>query len=174
LAGPASVDIFDDEIVAIEDLGANFYLRHEHVGKVRRDVASIEQLRELNPYVQVQKVDITPEMFTNYHCVCVTHTNLSISTLIDVNQRCRANNLGFILTEAFGAAGYIFVDFGNEHTVTDLDGEPCRQFILSGVEQDENGYVTVHEDKRHSFQDGDYVKFREVEGMAELNDLDPV
>jgi len=32
----------------------------------------------------------------------------------------------------------------------------------------------VHEDKRHSFQDGDYVKFREVEGMTEINALDPV
>jgi ubiquitin-activating enzyme E1 len=29
----------------------------------------------------------------------------------------------------------------------------------------------VHEDKRHSYQDGDYVKFIEVEGMAELNDI---
>lgn len=28
----------------------------------------------------------------------------------------------------------------------------------------------VHEDKRHSYQDGDYVKFTEVEGMTELND----
>jgi ubiquitin-activating enzyme E1 len=36
------------------------------------------------------------------------------------------------------------------------------------------GYVTVHEDKRHSFQDGDYVVFREVEGMTELNSLGPV
>lgn len=28
----------------------------------------------------------------------------------------------------------------------------------------------VHEDKRHSYQDGDFVKFIEVEGMTELND----
>lgn len=174
LAGPAAVDIFDDEIVAIEDLGANFYLQHQHVGKVRRDVASIDQLRELNPYVQVKQVDITPESFTNYNCVCITHTNLNITTLMDVNQKCRSHKIGFIMSEIFGAAGYIFVDFGNEHTITDLDGEPCRQFILSGVEQDENGYVTVHEDKRHTFQDGDYVKFREVQGMTELNDLEPV
>jgi len=31
----------------------------------------------------------------------------------------------------------------------------------------------VHEDKRHKFQDGDYVKFVEVEGMTELNALPP-
>jgi len=42
LAGPGSVDIHDPEHVAIEDLGANFYLREEHVGKVRRDTASLD------------------------------------------------------------------------------------------------------------------------------------
>jgi hypothetical protein len=31
----------------------------------------------------------------------------------------------------------------------------------------------MHEDKRHKFQDGDYVQFKEVEGMAELNSLPP-
>jgi len=34
--------------------------------------------------------------------------------------------------------------------------------------------VVVHEDKRHSYQDGDYVKFVEVEGMTELNNRDPI
>jgi len=33
--------------------------------------------------------------------------------------------------------------------------------------------VTVHEDKRHKFQDGDYVGFREIKGMTELNSLKP-
>ena len=32
----------------------------------------------------------------------------------------------------------------------------------------------VHEDKRHSYQDGDYVKFVEVEGMTELNNHAPI
>lgn len=32
LAGPAVVDLHDTDLVKIEDLGANFYLREEHVG----------------------------------------------------------------------------------------------------------------------------------------------
>lgn len=51
LAGPALVHLSDPELVAIEDLGANFYLTDDHVGKTRRDTASLDQLRELNPYV---------------------------------------------------------------------------------------------------------------------------
>jgi len=168
------VDIFDDDITAISDLGANFYLHESHVGKVRRDVACLDQLRELNPYVQVKQVDVKPEDFIKYNIVCITHTNIPFSQLVAANENCRANKTGFILSETLGAAGFMFTDFGDKHIVTDLDGEPCKQFILSGVEQDESGYVTVHEDKRHSFQDGDYVKFREVDGMSELNALDPV
>ena len=34
--------------------------------------------------------------------------------------------------------------------------------------------MTVHEDKRHSYKDGDYVVFTEVEGMTELNEAGPV
>jgi len=34
--------------------------------------------------------------------------------------------------------------------------------------------VTVHEDKRHIFQEGDHVVFREVEGMTEINEIKPV
>ena len=51
LAGPASVAIFDSTIVSINDLGANFYLKESHVGKVSRAEASLTQLQELNPYV---------------------------------------------------------------------------------------------------------------------------
>jgi len=33
--------------------------------------------------------------------------------------------------------------------------------------------VRVQEGKRHPFQDGDYIKFSEVEGMVEANSLEP-
>jgi ubiquitin-activating enzyme E1 len=42
LAGPASVDIFDPTIVKINDMGSNFYIKDEHVGKVSRAEASVE------------------------------------------------------------------------------------------------------------------------------------
>lgn len=53
LAGPKSVTIYDPRIVSIEDAGKNFYIREEHVGKVSRAQASLEQLKELNSNCQV-------------------------------------------------------------------------------------------------------------------------
>lgn len=43
----------------------------------------------------------------------------------------------------------------------DKDGEPTKQYIVTSVNKNEKNelVVTVHEDKRHSYQDGDWVKF---------------
>jgi ubiquitin-activating enzyme E1 len=42
LAGPASVALYDPNIVSINDLGANFYLKESHVGQVSRAKASYD------------------------------------------------------------------------------------------------------------------------------------
>lgn len=34
------------------------------------------------------------------------------------------------------------------------------------IEKGEKTKVTMHEDKKHIYQEGDYVVFREVEGMT--------
>jgi ubiquitin-activating enzyme E1 len=70
-----------------------------------------------------------------------------------------------------GLASYAFLDYGPEFKVTDKDGEATKQFIISSIENGQDPVVHVHEDKRHSYQDDDYVKFIEVEGMTELNGL---
>ncbi len=53
LAGPKQVTIYDPNIVTIEDVGRNFYCRHEDVGKKSRAEASLTQLKDLNPNVNV-------------------------------------------------------------------------------------------------------------------------
>ena len=55
LNGPQEVDIFDPSLVKINDLGCNFFLTEDDVGKKNRDEACIGKLSELNPYVKVKK-----------------------------------------------------------------------------------------------------------------------
>ena len=100
-----------------------------------------------------------------YSLVCVTENFVGLTKLIELNEKCRAANIGFILAETLGAMVYTFVDYGN-HTVFDADGENTKQFIISSITSEEKPTVTVHEDKRHSYKDGDYVVFTEVEGMT--------
>lgn len=68
-----------------------------------------------------------------------------------------------------GLACSAFVDYGNEFAVHDVNGENCRSAIVVNIEKDEQGLVTVHDEKRHGFEDGDYVVFREVKRILQTN-----
>ena len=174
LAGPASVTIYDPVLVSWGDLTSNFYCREEDVGKVSRADACISKLQELNPYVKVAAVQtISISELKNYNVVCVTEVHESIDKVIEINEACRANGSGFILSCCFGPSGFAFVDYGNEFSIQDQDGEETKAFIVVNVTQANPAIVTVHEDKRHKFQDGDHVQFREIVGMTELNGLGP-
>lgn len=98
----------------------------------------------------------------------------SIDHMYAVNEFCRAHKVGYIQTQCHGPWGYTFLDYGEQFQINDADGEETKSFIVVNITQANPAIVTVHEDKRHKFQDGDYVQFREVEGMTELNGKDPV
>ena len=127
LAGPNSVTLYDPTTVAIEDLTSNFYLSEKDVGKVSRAEASLLQLSELNPYVKSNVVsEFSPADVKNYSLVCITENLSSFAKLVEINEACRAANVGFVLSETLGAAGYAFVDYGNDHKIFDFDGEPTK------------------------------------------------
>jgi len=177
LAGPKAVSLYDPDLARINDLGANFYLEEGHVGKVSRAEASLAKLQELNPYV---KVDVITDLEAaikggDVQVVCQTEAifNSKFLNWDGVNKLCRENNAGFISSQTFGAWGFAFVDFGDNHIVNDHDGEATKSFIVTMIERggltEDAGAakagttrVTVHEDKRHIFQEGDHVVFREV------------
>ena len=94
--------------------------------------------------------------------VVYTEVFESIEKVIEANEFCRSKNIGFILSQALGVTGYTFVDYGDQFMVSDMDGEDTKSFIVVNATQANPAIVTVHEDKRHKFQDGDYVSFREV------------
>lgn len=177
LAGPHSVVLHDDNKVAIADLGSNCYLSQSHVGVTTRAQASFEKLQELNPYVRVSVKDgpIDENFLIGFDVVFFSETDLD--SLVRFNHFCRNNGqkrIGFISCEAWGAAGHAFVDFGTEFKCFDKDGENTRSFIVSNITQGNPGIVTVHEEKRHTYEDGDYVVFREVQGMSEINNREPM
>ena len=175
LAGPQAVTLYDPTQVSVADQGANFYINADDVGNTTRAEASVGQLKSLNPTVSVEVTgEFTNEMVTSYNVIVVTEMFWTSDRLIEINELCRANRIGFILSENMGLASYAFLDYGPEFMVTDKDGEATKQFIISSIEQGENPTVHVHEDKRHSYQDGDFVKFIEVEGMAEINEFQKI
>ena len=174
LVGPQEVQIFDKELVKINDLCGNFYLIEADVGKKRRDEASLTQLSKLNPYVKVSVMQGgLMENLTKFNVVVITEV-MSKENLIEIDEICRTNKIAFIYSAILGLSGFIFDDFGNEHLILDDNGEESKTYVIDLILN--NGCVTIDDclgGEYLSLSDGDYVKFREVGGMTQLNDGKP-
>ena len=69
---------------------------------------------------------LTLEDHAYYHVVCYTEIFDNIDTLIAVDELVRAKGNGFILSLAYGPTGIAFVDYGDDFTITDADGEETK------------------------------------------------
>jgi ubiquitin-activating enzyme E1 len=58
--------------------------------------------------------------------------------------------------------------------ISDANGEQTKSFIVNSIANEEHATIIVHGDKRHSYEEGDYVRFVEVEGMPEINNREPI
>lgn len=93
-----------------------------------------------------------------------------------INNFCRENKIGFIYTCITGLAGFIFVDFGENFIIYDEDGEENKHFYIKNISKGNPGIVTIDdsvENKKLNLSYGDFVNFKEIIGMNELNDTPP-
>ena len=184
LSGPSEVDIFDPNKVKISDLGSNFFLSESDVDKVNRDEGCVEKLSELNKSVKVsvlkveQKDNINDyiktfcEKIEKYNVVVVTELQ-PMYFIAQLDNACRSKNIKLIYGMCLGLVGYVFTDFGPDHTIFDESGEELETYLVKSISRDEEGLVVIDNiqgTNNLKIGDGDYVKFRNVEGMTELND----
>ncbi|CAI5758169.1 unnamed protein product [Candida verbasci] len=166
LAGVKSLSLYDPTSIEIGDLSSQFFLNESNIGQPR-DKASCEKLSELNSYVPINTVDnINEDTLLKFKCI--VSTNITLEEQVKINNITHKNDIGYINADIRGLFGQIFVDFGDKFTIIDQTGEEPLSGIVSDVEK--NGTVTMLDDNRHGLQDGDYVKFTEVDGMPKLND----
>lgn len=134
LSGPSAVCLHDDTVALTTDMGCNFCLKPEHIGKVTRADASVGMLRELNPYCKVSvftgKIDLS--YLVDFDIVVITD-NYDEGEIVEINNYCRANKKGFIYSGMLGLYGFGFVDFGESHNVFDMNGEEPRNMIVASV-----------------------------------------
>lgn len=168
LAGVRSVTLHDDAPVSSWDLSAQFFLTDKDVGRSRA-VASLKKLQELNSYVQVgvHQGEVSDSEIKKYQVVVMLDQPLDL--MLKVNAVCHANGIGFVSASSFGVFANIFCDFGDSFVVLDTNGEPPQSVLIANISQENTGIVTVVDDQRIPFEDGDYVTFSELQGMTELN-----
>lgn len=176
LAGVKSVTLYDPAPVSVADLSSQFFLRNEDVGQpgVTRASATASRLSELNSYVPIKVLDV-PSLdkatLESFKVVVLTHTPLNEQ--LRVNDLTHNTSTHFIAADVRGLFGTVFNDFGSHFVCKDTNGEQPLDSMIVSVTHDEEGLVTTIDEKRHGLQDGDYVTFTEVQGMSELNGIEP-
>ncbi|KAG5501223.1 hypothetical protein JIQ42_06223 [Leishmania sp. Namibia] len=169
LTGVKSVKVLDDAVVAIEDLGTNFFLRPDDVGK-SRGAAVAQAAKDLNRFVEVSSVSGDPLSHIPAAHV-VIYTNAYTSTLVAANDVARENQVKFISCESRGVCGCIFVDGGESLDIVDTDGEDTVTCVVTALSAD--GLVTLHEEKNHECEVGSRVYFTGLPALPQANTTEP-
>ncbi|KAL6059320.1 E1 ubiquitin-activating protein [Balamuthia mandrillaris] len=194
LMGVRHLALYDDENVQPSDLSSQFYLSEANIGQNRAE-ATLPKLAQLNGRVQLNLIteDLhnskDDDVLASFQVIVATN-NRSLTLLKELSKRCRERKTQkLIVAESFGLFGTVFVDLGEEKpeekreerqeettkgerewVVLDVNGEPPKSGYVESITQDEEGLVTVWDEKLHDLEDGDVVTFTGVEGMHELND----
>jgi ubiquitin-activating enzyme E1 len=176
LIGPKIVSIFDNSICETRDLSSNCFILEEQIGKIRRDKACLKKLSQLNPYVNVNIVELEEEiikLIINYDAIIITEM-ISREKLFEINNICRKNKKGFIYSLCLGISGFIFNDFGDDHIIYNPLGKDKQTFFIKNISNDKKGIVTIDDSNNQSLftSSSDYFFIDEIKGMEELNDLD--
>uniref|UniRef100_A0A0E0APM4 E1 ubiquitin-activating enzyme n=1 Tax=Oryza glumipatula TaxID=40148 RepID=A0A0E0APM4_9ORYZ len=174
LAGVKSVTLHDVKNVEMWDLSANFFLSENDIGK-NRAAACVSKLQELNNAVLISALteELTTDHLSKFQAVVFTDIGLDKAYEFDDYCHSHCPPISFIKAEVCGLFGTVFCDFGPEFTVLDVDGEDPHTGIIASISNDNPVLVSCVDDERLEFQDGDFVVFSEVHGMAELNDGKP-
>mmetsp|Transcript_25362 Transcript_25362/g.33102 ORF Transcript_25362/g.33102 Transcript_25362/m.33102 type:complete len:1104 (+) Transcript_25362:37-3348(+) len=188
LAGPGGVTICDDTPTTLRDLGSNFFLTEEDVGKPRAQVV-MPKLQELNPMVQLRTAEggLTEELVSQHQAVVFTRGSQADLERWDNFCRTQSPPIAFLACDTKGPSGYIFSDFGPAFTVRDSNGENPLTRIVTHISNDEEGIVTLlgafGEDggRVHGLEENDHdgwIEISDVEGMESaggqsINDHEP-
>ncbi|CAM9195434.1 unnamed protein product [Choristocarpus tenellus] len=117
----------DSELVKPEDVGANFFLTDEDVGKNRAEVC-LPRAKELNRLSSVENEirplsELKDDFFLPFRAVV-----MSGGFPKDYRRMaalCRLKGIAFYMVETFGYDGFLFCDLGPRHT--------CRREVGQGL-----------------------------------------
>ena len=173
VSGPKIVTVFDPVKVEINDLGSNFYLSEKDIGK-RRDESCLDKLKKLNKYVIVNYLkekninDLFTKLQGNFNVIILTEI-FPQKDIIQLDNISRNNKICFIYSAICGLCSFIFTDFGKKFTIYDEYCIKKRKFYLKKIEKSKEGLVEIQWTGKGNPNIQEYIKFKEVEGMTELN-----
>ena len=168
LTGPKSVQIWDPKNIHKIDVESNFYANSQDLNKNRTRTV-LHKLAELNPYVEVGELPAQSlsQIDIQQLDVVVVADLYPKEQVIALNNKLHSLNKGFIMAVTLGMSGCIFVDFGKQHTIFDVNGENPIQGVIHSI--NDKGEILVSENERHRLYKNDWVTFKEIVGLEKLN-----
>ncbi|KAI9338515.1 ThiF family protein [Obelidium mucronatum] len=121
LPGIGSFTILDDKIADGADVGSNFFLEADSVGK-SRGMAATELLQELNPdvrgtsLVEAPEKALTKEFVSQFSLVVASQLNQK--DLSHLGTLCRSLRVPLMVVRAYGFVGHLRID-AEEHSVVE-------------------------------------------------------
>ena len=118
-------------------------------------------------------------ILNEYNLVIITEI-ISLETAETLNQYCRMKRIGFIYTSELGLSSFLFTDFGDDFVIEDNDGLEPDKYYIKSITNSCPGIVEIDPIKNNLGENmylkigtGDFVSFKDVKGMIELNDTPP-
>lgn len=175
LSSPALLTIIDDAKITEDDRLLNWFIRKEDHGK-RRSTTVIKYLLEMNPFNNITEgsLDYLNDDYIKHYDLMIATEILDKEQLETWNHICRQNKVAFIGTGCIGFFAWFFVDLIEVKCFDRMFHNKISHFYIDKITNENPGKVTlINKLKPHYFQDGDFVSIDDVEGMVEVNGLEP-
>lgn len=147
--------------------------------KKSRAEASLPNLQKLSNNINIYKGELAHDftILKSYKIVVISEI-IARSTAESLNNFCRENKIGFIYCACLGLFVFSFTDFGENFLTMDVDGEESYKYKIKSISKQNPGIVKVEtneNDKKkfEQFSHGEFVSFKEISGMTELNESPP-
>jgi ubiquitin-activating enzyme E1 len=175
LQGVGGLTIIDPRPTKIADVGCNFFLTESDAEKgTPRADAVLPRLMELNPMSTVSTApDLTEELIekAGFKAVVITDPSFPKEKLFQLNEFCRARNIGFFYNVCGGFSTSIFVDLGDNHIIFDPNGEKPMTKIITNISPLEDGEFMIRyetpEGQQPSTIDDGYFELSDIIGAGE-------
>jgi|UniRef100_A0A6C0IVR8 ubiquitin-activating enzyme E1 len=158
LSGVQNIILVEDGMVISNDLETGFYYSETDIGKPRHLVLS-DKLTKINPYCNITSSTFDSIDLSNK--TVILH-NSSLDEAIKINNISRTNNCRFIWVRSKGVSGTLFVDCLDNHIINDTTGEIVEPVQLESINS--NGRVMCAQQNVHDFENGDFIKFTNLNG----------
>lgn len=169
LSGPKKITIFDDKTIKVEDIGSNFYISENDIGK-RKDGICLPKLKELNNIeVDILKDGNIENHLKEYDVIVITEI-IELEKLVRINEICRKNKIGFIYCLSLGLTFFCFVDFG-EHIINDLNNKERKKYFIKNINVGQKTKIIIDNGlENFNLSVNSYIIFRELKGISQLMD----